>query len=144
MSDQFNDWNQRIIDTFRANAGEVPQFGRSLVLVHHIGAKSGLERVSPVMALRDGDDTWLIAASKAGAPENPAWYHNLRANPEAEIETPDGVVLVRAEELVGADRDAAWSRFTAVSTGFKEYEAKTTRTIPVLALKRRTEAATSA
>ena len=144
MSDMFNDWNQRIIDTFRANAGEVPQFGRSLVLVHHIGAKSGLERVSPVMALRDGDDTWLIAASKAGAPENPAWYHNLRANPEAEIETPDGVVLVRAEELVGADRDAAWSRFTAVSTGFAEYEAKTTRTIPVLALKRRSEAATSA
>ena len=77
MSDQFNDWNQRIIDTFRANAGEVPQFGRSLVLVHHIGAKSGLVRVSPVMALRDGDDTWLIAASKAGAPENPAWYLSL-------------------------------------------------------------------
>ena len=73
MSNTFNDWNQRIIGTFRANAGEVPQFGRSLVLVHHTGAKSGLERVSPVMALRDGDDTWLIAASKAGAPENPAW-----------------------------------------------------------------------
>ena len=60
MSGGHADWNQQIIDTFRANAGEVPQFGRSLVLVHHVGAKSGLERVSPVMALRDGDDTWLM------------------------------------------------------------------------------------
>ena len=134
---EHSDFNQRIIDTFRANGGVVPQFGRSLVLEHHVGAKSGLQRVSPVMALREGEDTWLIAASKAGAPDNPAWFHNLQANPDAEIETPDGVVLVRAEELVGADREAAWVRFTTVAPGFKEYEAKTTRTIPVIALRRR-------
>ncbi len=135
-----SDWNQQIIDEFRAGGGTVTTmgFGRSLVLVHHLGARSGTERIAPVMAIRSAPDTWLIAASKAGAPENPAWYHNLRAHPEVEIETPDdGVVPVRAEVLSGAERDAAWDRFTSVAPGFNEYEARTTRTIPVVALHRR-------
>ena len=132
--DSFND---RIVAEFRANDGEVAGFGRSLILVHHVGAKSGTERVSPVMGIRDDQDTWLIAASKAGAPQNPAWYHNLLANPDARIETPDdGEVAVRVRELMGAARDAAWARFTARSSGFRDYETKTTRTIPVLALTR--------
>lgn len=141
MSDsEFKDWNQSIIDEFRANDGNVTSvpFGRGLVLVHHTGAKSGTERVSPVANIRQDPDTWLIAASKAGAPENPAWYHNLLANPETKIETPaDGVVEVRVSELTGAERDAAWERFKAMSPGFGEYEAKTDRVIPVLALHRR-------
>lgn len=132
--DRFND---RIVAEFRANDGEVARFGRSLILVHHVGAKSGTERVSPVMGIRTDDDTWLIAASKAGAPQNPAWYHNLLAHPEARIETPDdGEVAVRVTELTGAERDGAWARFTARSSGFRDYETKTTRTIPVLALRR--------
>ena len=113
MSGGHADWNQQIIDTFRANNGVVPQFGRSLILVHHRGAKSGIERISPLMGRRDGEDTWLIAASKAGAPDNPAWYHNLLAHPDVDIETPDGVVPVRVEELTGAERDAAWAKFTS-------------------------------
>jgi deazaflavin-dependent oxidoreductase (nitroreductase family) len=131
------DWNARIIDEFRANGGSVGNFGRSLVLLHHVGAKSGTDRVSPVMGLRDGDG-WLIAASKAGAPENPAWFHNLIAHPDVEIETPDdGTVAVRADVLHGAERDQAWARFTAASDGFRQYEQRTSRIIPVVRLTRR-------
>jgi deazaflavin-dependent oxidoreductase (nitroreductase family) len=134
------DWNESIIEEFRANGGTVETmgFGRGLVLLHHRGAKTGTERVSPVAAIRDTDDTWLIAASKGGAPSNPAWFHNLLAHPDVSIETPDdGTVDVRAEQLLDADRDAAWERFKQRSAGFASYEAKTTRTIPVLALRRR-------
>jgi deazaflavin-dependent oxidoreductase (nitroreductase family) len=131
------DWNARIIDEFRANGGSVGNFGRSLVLLHHVGAKSGTDRVSPVMGLRDGDG-WLIAASKAGAPENPAWFHNLIAHPDVEIETPDdGTVAVRADVLHGAERDQAWARFTEASDGFRQYEQRTSRIIPVVRLTRR-------
>jgi deazaflavin-dependent oxidoreductase (nitroreductase family) len=134
----YGDWNQGVIDEFRTNNGTVSHgFGRALVLVHHVGAKSGIERVSPLMGIRDDADTWFITASKGGAPENPAWYHNLLANPETTIETPDdGVVKVRAVELHGAERDAAWERFKAHSDGFRQYELKTDRVIPVLALHR--------
>ncbi|TAJ46784.1 MAG: nitroreductase family deazaflavin-dependent oxidoreductase [Herbiconiux sp.] len=134
------DFTQQVIDEFRANGGTVTLagFGRSLVLLHHVGAKSGIERVAPVMALRTDDGTgWLVAASKAGAPDNPAWYHNLLAHPDIVIETPDGDVAVHVEELHGGERDAAWARFTAASEGFRQYEERTSRTIPVLALHRR-------
>ena len=137
MAPGFTDANQRIIDQFRANGGTVGNFGDNLVLLHHIGARSGVERVTPVMAIRDGEDTWLVAASKAGAPENPAWFHNLLAHPDVDIETPDGVVPVHVTRLHGEERDTAWARFTAASPGFAAYEQKTDRVIPVLALRRR-------
>lgn len=135
-----SDWNANIIEEFRANGGTVQTmgFGRGLVLLHHTGARTGTERVSPVAAIRDGDDTWLVAASKAGAPDNPDWFHNLRAHPDVSIETPDdGTVEVHASVLEGEERDAAWARFTAMSEGFRSYEQKTTRVIPVVALTRR-------
>lgn len=135
-----SDWNAQIIEEFRANGGTVETmgFGRRLVLLHHVGARSGTERIAPLAAIRHDDDTWLIAASKAGAPDNPAWFHNLKAHPEVSIETPDdGVVEVRAEVLEGAERDEAWERFKQMSSGFADYEAKTTRVIPVVALRRR-------
>lgn len=135
-----SDWNQQIIDEFRANDGTVQTmgFGRALVLLHHTGARTGTERVSPVAAIRDGDDTWLVAASKGGAPDNPDWFHNLRAHPDVTIETPEaGTVEVRARVLEGDERDAAWARFTAMSEGFRSYEQKTSRVIPVVALSRR-------
>ena len=134
-----SDWNQNIIDEFRANGGTVQTagFGRGLVLLHHLGAKTGEERVSPVAAIRT-DDAWLIAASKGGADTNPAWFHNLLAHPDASIETPDdGTVDVHVEQLTGAARDEAWGRFKERSSGFASYEAKTTRVIPVLELRRR-------
>jgi deazaflavin-dependent oxidoreductase (nitroreductase family) len=130
-------FNDRIIDEFRANDGTVEHFGRALVLLHHLGARSGAERVAPVMAIRDGD-AWLIAASKAGADDNPAWFHNLLAHPDVEIETPDdGTVAVRARVLTGDERDAGWARFTSTSPGFRDYEQRTTRVIPVVELSPR-------
>ena len=141
MTHTVGGWNDQIIAEFRANGGNVSSrgFGRNLVLVHHIGAKSGTERIAPVMGIHTDADTWLIAASKAGAPENPSWYYNLLAHPDVRIEAPDeGIVPVHAEDLTGPDRDAAWARFTARSPGFRQYEQKTTRTIPVLALRRTT------
>ncbi len=135
-----SDWNQQIIDEFRANDGTVTTmgFGRGLVLLHHVGARTGTERVTPVAAFRGDDGSWLVAASKAGAPDNPDWFHNLRAHPEVTIETPDdGTVEVRARVLEGAERDAAWARFTEASEGFRSYEEKTTRVIPVIELSRR-------
>jgi len=140
MSDPHADWNQKIIDQFRANDGlvESPPFGRALVLLHHLGAKSGTERIAPVRAIPDGDG-WLIAASKGGAPENPGWYHNLLAYPDVSIEVPGeaDLIPVRAEELKGKARDDAWEQFKAASQGFRDYEQKTSRVIPVLVLHRR-------
>jgi deazaflavin-dependent oxidoreductase (nitroreductase family) len=135
-----SDWNQQIIDEFRTNGGFVQTngFGKGLVLLHHRGAKTGTERVSPVAGIPDGQGVWLVAASKGGAPDNPAWFHNLVAHPDVEIETPDdGTVPVRATRLTGAERDTAWAQFTARSEGFRAYEERTARTIPVLRLTRR-------
>jgi deazaflavin-dependent oxidoreductase (nitroreductase family) len=135
-----SDWNQQIIEEFRANGGSVSTmgFGRSLVLLHHLGARSGTERVTPLAAMRTPDGAWLVAASKAGAPDNPDWFHNLRAHPEVHIESPDdGDVEVRARVLEGTERDDAWQRFTAASEGFRSYQEKTTRVIPVVELSRR-------
>jgi len=130
------DWNQQIIDEFRANGGtgQTMGFGRGLVLVHHLGARSGQERINPVANIREEDGSRLIAASKAGAPDNPDWYHNLLAHPDVTIETPDGVEQVHVTDLEGAERDAAWERFKQMSDGFKAYEKKTDRVIPVLRL----------
>ena len=140
-----SDFNSGIIDEFRANGGAVNRFGTDLVLLHSTGAKSGAERIHPVLALRDGDD-WLIAASKAGAPEHPAWFHNLVAHPDAEIEVPDlrgGIetVPVQATTLADAERDAAWARFIERSPGFAQYEERAAgRRIPVVRLSPRSSA----
>lgn len=133
-------WNDAVIDEFRRNGGNVEQngFGRGLVLLHHRGIRSGVERVSPVRAIPT-DGGWFIAASKGGAPDNPHWFHNVLAHPDLIIETPDdGAVEVHAERLTGAARDEAWGRFTSIpGSSFAGYEAKTTRVIPVLLLRRR-------
>ena len=134
-----SDFNTGIIDEFRANGGAVSRFGTDLVLVHSTGAKSGAERIHPVLGIRDGD-SWLIAASKGGAPEHPAWYHNLVASPEASIEVPDmtggiDVVPVRATVLEGAEHDAAWATFLGRSPAFAQYDERSgSRRIPVVRL----------
>ena len=135
---EFNDFNAAIVAEFRANHGKVGgNFeGAPLLLLHSRGARTGAERVSPMMYLRDGD-RYLVFASKGGAPDNPAWYHNLMANPDAEIEVGDDTLAVRAEELKGAERDEKYARQAELYPGFAEYEAKTTRVIPVVALSAR-------
>ncbi|MBL7497852.1 nitroreductase family deazaflavin-dependent oxidoreductase [Frankia sp. CNm7] len=132
-------WNDTVIAEFRANNGNVSTggFGRSLILLHTIGARSGTERVNPVLGRRSGDD-WVVAASFAGAPTNPAWYHNLLAHPDVAIETGGGVVEVTATEITGPDYDREWEGFTTQSAAFSEYKAKAgSRRIPLLRLRRR-------
>ena len=133
-----NDFNKQVIDEFRANHGKVGgNFeGAPLLILHSTGAKSGEERVSPMMYLPDGD-RFLVFASKAGAPDNPDWYHNLKAHPEATIEVGDDTVDVVAEELPRAERDEKYAEQAALFPGFADYEKKTDRVIPVLALTRR-------
>jgi deazaflavin-dependent oxidoreductase (nitroreductase family) len=134
------DYNASVIAEFRANGGTVPNFGSNLVLVHSLGAKSGEARINPVMAIAQDDGSWLIAASKAGAPTNPAWYYNLKAHPEVSVETPEGTFTVTASELEGDEYTAGWARFTSRSPGFADYQAKAGgRIIPVIKLTRTAE-----
>ncbi|MDQ6696768.1 MAG: nitroreductase family deazaflavin-dependent oxidoreductase [Actinomycetota bacterium] len=132
-----NDWNQQIIKEFRTNGGKVGgQFeGAPLLLLHSTGAKSGQERVTPVVYQADGDH-YAIFASKAGAPTNPDWYHNLRANPGATIEVGTDTVEVTARVAEGDERERLWSEQKRAMPGFAEYEEKTTRTIPVVILEK--------
>ena len=135
MSD-LNDWNAQIIAEFRANGGKVGgQFeGAPLLLLHSTGAKSGKERVSPLMYQDLGEGSVAIFASKAGAPDNPDWFHNVSANPsvEAEIGTEQRAFTARVAE--GDERERIWSKQKTEYPGFAEYEAKTDRTIPVVVL----------
>jgi len=137
MSDDMNDWNQQIIAEFRANDGKVggPFEGAPMVLVTHKGARSGIERTTPLMYLPDGDDI-VIFASKAGAPDNPDWYHNLVANPDATAEVGSETVSVRARVAQGDERDALWGRQKSAYPQFQEYENSTDRVIPVVVLER--------
>lgn len=133
-------WNETVISEFRANHGVVTTggFGRALVLLHSRGAKSGAERVNPVLGRRSGED-WVVAASFAGAPSHPAWYHNLLAHPDTTIETAEhGTVAVTASEITGADYDREWAGFVDQSQAFADYQKKAgDRKIPLIRLRRR-------
>lgn len=129
-------WNDAIIEEFRANEGRVGgRFeGRTLLLLHHTGAKSGTVRVNPLAYRRDGDN-YVIFASKGGAPTNPDWYYNLIANPDAEIEVGTEVIKVRARVAEGDERERLWTLQKEEVPGFAEYERKTSRQIPVVVLE---------
>jgi deazaflavin-dependent oxidoreductase (nitroreductase family) len=135
--DGVNDWNKQIIAEFRANEGKVggPFEGATMLLLHHVGARSGTERVTPLVYFPDGD-RMVIVASAAGAPKNPDWYHNIKATPRVEVEVGTDTVAVEAQELTGVERDEKWAEITAAAPGFAEYQTKTSRVIPVIALKR--------
>ena len=132
-----NDWNKGIIEEFRANDGKVGgQFeGAPLLLLTTTGAKSGQARTHPVMYLPDGDRL-AVFASKGGAPANPDWYRNLVANPTVTVEVGGERFDANATVLTGEERDRLFRRQAELYPGFAEYEAKTTRTIPVVALER--------
>ena len=131
-----NDWNQQIIDEFRANAGKVggPFEGAPLLILHSTGAKSGQERVIPLVYRQEGD-ALVIFASKGGAPTNPDWLHNLRAHPQARIEVGTDTKQVVAREAQGDERDRIWEGHKQRFPNFAEYEAKTDRVIPVVVLE---------
>ena len=135
-----SNFNDTVIAEFRATGGRVDSagFGDRLVLLHTTGRRSGHERINPVMAILDGDG-WLVTASAAGAPNDPAWAHNLRARPTATIETGHETVPVTATELDGPDRDAAWRRFTDLSDAFVHYQQRAaSRRLPIFRLRRTT------
>jgi len=129
-------FNKTIADEFRANDGKVGgQFeGADLLLLTTTGAKSGQPRVSPLAYFRI-DGKLLIIGSFAGADVNPAWVHNLRANPSAHVEFGADSSDVTARELPSAERDELFSQITTAAPGFAEYQAKTTRVIPVFELQ---------
>jgi deazaflavin-dependent oxidoreductase (nitroreductase family) len=131
-----SDWNQQVIDEFRANAGKVAQFGDAdMVIVHHTGAKSGVARQTPLVARVDGDDV-VIFASKAGAPTHPDWFHNLVANPSARLEIGTETREVVARVAEGDERDRLWERQKQEMPGFAEYEKTAgARQIPVVVLE---------
>jgi deazaflavin-dependent oxidoreductase (nitroreductase family) len=132
----FNDFNRKVIDEFRANEGRVggPFEGADVLLLTSTGAKSGEQRTTPVVYQRDGD-RMVIFASKAGAPNNPAWYHNLRANPTATVEVGNDKLEVQALVTEGEERERLFRKQAERHPQFAEYEKKTTRQIPVVALQ---------
>lgn len=133
-----NDGNAEIISEFRENAGKVggPFEGASLLLLHSTGAKSGEERVNPLMYNAVGDG-YAIFASAAGAPRNPAWYYNLLANPEVSIEVGTETVNVVARVIEGEKRTAIWQPWKTAMPQFAGYEQLTDREIPVIVLEPR-------
>lgn len=132
-----NDWNEKIIEEFRANEGRVggPFEGAPMVLVTSTGQKTGKPRTSPLMYLPDGDRV-VIFASYGGAPENPQWFNNLVANPEAAAEVGTETFKVRAVVTEGEERDRLFEEQKKRYPQFAEYEKKTDRKIPVVALER--------
>ncbi|TMR91184.1 nitroreductase family deazaflavin-dependent oxidoreductase [Nonomuraea basaltis] len=132
-----SEFNQQIIDEFRANEGRVGGMfeGAPLVLLTTTGAKSGRPATTPVMYLADGE-RYIVIASNAGADNHPAWYHNLRATPEATAEIGTEEFAVKAAFIEGEERDQLYARMVEQAPGFAEYEAKTSRRIPVVALLR--------
>jgi deazaflavin-dependent oxidoreductase (nitroreductase family) len=132
-----NERNIAIIKEFRANAGKVggPFSGRSLLLLHTIGAKTGQQRINPVAYITDGDRL-VIIASKGGAPTSPDWYHNLLAHPLVTVEVGTEQFQVLATISAEPERTRLYDKMVEAMPGFAEYRQKTTRVIPVILLTR--------
>ena len=135
VSNNYNDWNAQVIAEFRKNHGKVGgNFeGAPLLLLHTIGRRSGKPRVNPVMYLKDGD-RYFVFASKAGADSHPDWFRNLQEQPDVRIEVGDQTIDVHAEEIRGQERNRLYERQASLYSGFADYQRKTKRVIPVVAL----------
>lgn len=136
MSDP-NDRNQAIIAEFRANAGKVGGYfaGKTLLLLHTLGKKTGEERVNPVAYIRDGDRL-VIIASKGGAPTHPDWYRNLCAHPLVTVEVGTEKFQAEAQVALEPERSRLYDKMVEMLPGFADYQRKTTRQIPVIVLTR--------
>jgi deazaflavin-dependent oxidoreductase (nitroreductase family) len=131
-----NDFNRRVIEEFRANDGRVggELAGATVILVHHVGARTGTVRVVPLIGTLLGDGRYAIVASNAGSPSHPAWYHNLRAHPVVTVEVGARTFVAQADELGPSARAHLWSQLAAASPALGEFQARTARQIPVLTL----------
>jgi F420H(2)-dependent quinone reductase len=128
------------IGLFRATGGrlgaKMPGSGAPILLLHHVGAKSGTHRVSPLIYFTDGDDL-VIVASKGGVDKHPAWFHNLRANPATEVEVPrEGRRGVRARVASDEERERLWPKAVATYKGYDDYQGWSKRKIPLVVLER--------
>jgi deazaflavin-dependent oxidoreductase (nitroreductase family) len=134
---ELNERNKMIIDEFRANGGKVggPFEGKTLLLLHTRGAKSGQERINPVACIRDGERLAVIA-SKGGAPTNPDWYYNVIANPLVTVEVGTDKFQARATISEEPERTRLYNKMVEVMPGFDDYRRKTSRVIPVIVLTR--------
>jgi deazaflavin-dependent oxidoreductase (nitroreductase family) len=132
------DYNTKIIEEFRANGGRVggPWTGTTMILIHHIGARSGIERVSPLAFSALGDDRFAIVASNGGSPVHPDWYYNLKAYPRIRVEMGTQTFWVLAEELDDHARADLWPKLITEYPAIGEFQAKTRRQIPVFMLTR--------
>ncbi len=133
-----SDFNQQIIAEFRANDGIVggPFSGAPMVLLTTTGARTGTERTTPLVCREGENGTLFVFASKGGAPTNPAWYHNVVANPQVTVEHGAERYAATATPVKGAERDAVFAAHAAERPQFAEYQRNTTRVIPVVALRR--------
>jgi deazaflavin-dependent oxidoreductase (nitroreductase family) len=137
MTDTSN-FNKTVIEEFRANGGKVASFGDApMVLLTTKGAKSGQTRINPLVSQPRDDGKLYVIASAAGAPKSPDWYYNLVAHPEVEVEIGAERFTATATPITGAERDAIFNRQKEIFPQFAEYEASTTRTIPVVELLRK-------
>ena len=135
---EVTDWNQQVIEEFRANGGRVGGnfAGAPLLLLHTRGARTGKERVNPMMYLDLGGGRYVFG-SKAGADTNPDWYHNLVANPDVTVEVGTEIYQARGVVVTGQSRDAIYAEQASRYPQFAEYAAKTKRVIPVMELRRK-------
>ncbi len=133
-----SDFNANIIEEFRANQGRVggPLAGTPMILIHHIGARSGIERVTPLACNPQGDGRLAIVASNGGSPAHPDWYYNLRAHPRITVEVGTQTFPVLAQTLDDTARAELWPKLVAQSPAVGEHQGKTTRQIPVFMLTR--------
>lgn len=130
-----NERNQRIIDEFRANDGKVGGYfeGKTLLLLHTTGAKSGKERVNPVAYVRDGE-RYVVIASKGGAPTHPDWYYNILAHPRLTVEVETETFQVEAKVAEEPERTRLYNKMVEMMPGFDDYRRRTARVIPVIEL----------
>ena len=130
-------FNKNVIDQFRTNDGRVDGVFEegTMALLHHVGVRSGVERVNPLGYFTDGDRIFVVA-SFGGSDVNPAWYHNVLANPRTTVEIGSETVSVTAREVIGAERDERFAKIAESMPLFADYQQKTTRVIPVIELVR--------
>lgn len=129
------DRNAGIIEEFRSNSGTVGGIfeGHPMLILHNTGAKSGAQRLNPLLYRREGDRVFVFA-SKGGAPQNPDWYHNVKASPSVTVEIGSETISATATEVTGSERDEIYARQAAADARFDTYQKATDRTIPVIEL----------
>ena len=133
-----SDFNSRMIEEFRSNEGHIGGSfaGTPMILIHHVGARSGIERVSPVACSHQGDGRFAVVASNGGSPTHPGWYYNLKAHPRTKVEAGTRTFTVLAEELDDAARAELWPKLVTEFPDVGKFQIRTARQIPVFMLTR--------